>query len=598
MLIESRNFDLPESFRDTILLIIREAKDKDIIDYVEEHKEFRDGMKAVATLVHRFKDNLCKYFSTIEKINAEETQFLYENGFGLQFVAVLSFRAIEYGQEAFRAFFGNEKFLLALVLDERDEIFSLGKSILENDQSLEMTSEESETFLKDSYTPFLVHLSTLFTKEKETQELPTDNFEKEIKTLTRELNKKNRVADSLRKQIAKERDDFRAKEESAVEKVKNTAERLSLAHLELEMSNAKLSDLHLEKENIEKSIESKITLGVEERLHAISSTWFQGALQVEEEAQSMSYDMDLLARAEQAISQQAEQDHNSGNRRDLKERISRLQQANIEINDMISNAISLTPDLTSIAKDLSDEIIKLEMLLGLKNSDEYSAVAASLTQRAHACDSYEELQSIQELVQTLSEYGLTQSEAYAINDAICNKISLLIAMTDGNLESLSEQATGHLRKSLDSGEPTLIFFDGHNIINLLPQFVEPCKKDHALGRQHFIETISAYSHGYPHCQFRIIFDGPDHYREKISSQVTVEFSGGGNESQRADNYILESISWLRKQGAEVKIYLITSDKNLGREASSSGVGVIPAFHIEPLLYSQEKKVLFAGKGSV
>lgn len=585
MLIVNRDFDLPESFRSSILQVIHEADGSDIVNYVAQHKKFRGGLKAVSKWVPKFKENLCKYFSSAVKINKEETRFLYDSGFGQQFITVLSYHALEYGHEAFRAFYDDEKFLLALLLDEREEIFSLGKSIIENSEPLEITSKEAALTLRDSYAPFLAHLSTLISIEKVTPKPTIDSFEKEIKILSREASQKKREADVLRGQISKERDIYQEKERAAEKKDKNKVGQLQRFQLEIDKLSTLLNKNKIENTNLKKEINDKIASGINARLHAISSVWFQKALQVEAEAQNISSNSDLLVKAKEAISLQAQRDHNIGNRQNLKERLSRLKQANSEIDDAISNALNLSPDLPNIARDISDEIIKLEVLLEAKGVDDYCSFAAGLIQRTKTCDSYEELHSIQDLAQTLSRYGLTKPEENAINDAICNKISLLIAMADGNVESLSTYATDRLRKNINNADSTLLFLDGHNIINLLPQFVESCQKNHDLGRQHLIEAITAFSQDHPHCRFKIVFDGPVHCREEINNQVEVTFSGGGDNDQRADNYILESISWVKSLGVEKNIYVVTNDIDLGRQSSDNGVGVIPVFYIEPLLGS-------------
>jgi hypothetical protein len=57
------------------------------------------------------------------------------------------------------------------------------------------------------------------------------------------------------------------------------------------------------------------------------------------------------------------------------------------------------------------------------------------------------------------------------------------------------------------------------------------------------------------------------------------------QEHRADNYIINSIAWSKKQGCEEKIYLVTSDKSLGLESGDYGVEVVLVSDIEPLLSS-------------
>jgi len=585
MLIENRKYDLPESFRKTVISTILEAEDSDILDYVKEHKEFRGGLKPISKMVSRFKNYLCEYFSAIKTINPEETEFLYEAGFGRQLVTVLSYRALEYGQEGFRSFFGDTKFLLALLLDDRDEIFTLGKIILEGSEPLEMTEEEASTFLKNSYFPFLAFLSPLFRQEDGEEMPPPEISQKEFKKIDRELTKKNREIETLRFQISKERETYQSKDNAAAKKDNNKSERILQLQQKVENLTTVLGEVKLEKIELEKTIDDRVILGVEERLRSVSSVWLQSALVVEEEAMSEGLVGDLLCRTQQAINKQVALDHNTGNRQALLGRLSSLREAYKEVDGALINAIILNPDLAKIASDLSTEIDRVEQLLGMNDQVELSGVTKGVLQRLSSCDCYEDIQLIQDFTNQLAGYGLTQHETRVINNAVYNKINLLVAIQDGSLESLSSNSMDRLNKGLLEKEPSLIFFDGHNIINSLPPFIESCQKSHALGRQHFIDCVSEFSQEHPHCEFRIVFDGPERCRDKISSQVTIEFSGGGgvNVEHRADNYILEEIAWVKNQENKKKIYLVTSDNGLGLESSDYGVEIISAFYMEHLL---------------
>jgi hypothetical protein len=584
MILEDRGYELPESFVRVILDIISNADDQEVLSFVAKRKDLRGGLKPVDTAVPRFKSFISDYISTTNTLDPELSSFLYDTSLGLKFVAVLSLRAIDHAHLEFRSYFGNEEFLFALLLDERDEVFELGKSLLEEDEDELISREESRDLLLNGFNPFLSRIAQLINEKQGIESKEENLIAKDVKELKQEIKAKVREASSLREIIAGERQArvaAAAEKEQAFRRKEEELERYREKVKSLEQS------LFIEKQACHETktyVKLEVQQRVNEALEKVSSRWLRKALNVEKEFVSSDSFDDLIGQTDQAIQKQTKLDNNCGNRRSLFERLEHCRRLSTEIHTMISNAVNVCPELPEVAHKINSETIKLEKILSINESEGVSDFANSIILQIYKSSDYEEIESLQKLALTLTDHGFPHRDLSVIEDAVSEKLALLMAIEEGSLEALSHASSLRLNKSLEIGEESVVFFDGHNIINGLPVFSAVCQQDHSQGRQFFVDTITRYSSSFPNCEFRIVFDSPVHDREIISETVSVEYSGGGDDSEhRADDYILESISWLVDQNDHRKIYLFSDDKDLGGAAMDSGATILSDNYLETML---------------
>lgn len=80
---------------------------------------------------------------------------------------------------------------------------------------------------------------------------------------------------------------------------------------------------------------------------------------------------------------------------------------------------------------------------------------------------------------------------------------------------------------------------------------------------------------YSTCSATIVFDGHDPTREHYADNVTIIYSGGGeNDKHRADRRIGEVLDWRQYTGGTGPVYVVTADNGLGREVRESGAEVM------------------------
>lgn len=578
MLLEGRNIELPEEFRQTILDLVNEAPSNDVLTYVKDRKKWRKGFKAIEERVPTFRQALYDYFAKTDKISPDEQVFLQDAGLNQQLIIVLSVKAITYGVDDFRAYFGNQAIILALLLDEREEVVNLGKMALEDQNPLSLSKTEAEDEIRKNYALFLVQLHPLYSFDEE-EDRYVKELQKEIKDLTRTIDKKEKEIEHFQHQVAEERSNRSKIELEKKEKIRARTDEVTLLRKELLQQKAERDRLQDDFDAMKEKFDLLVQRGVVSRLEDLERSWLKQPVKINEEViRSARKTTDLLTRSQNAIEVQRRTDRHIGNRKDLQEKIVELRRMQQEVAETILNAITPQKDLPVIAGELQEEIIRLEGLL-CNQKIEFSQLTLNLISLAKSATSIESLEPLQALLETLAAHNLPFHEVQTIQSAIIDSMDRFIAANGIKRKDQPNNPVYRLRKLFSTSLPSWLIIDGHNVLKSLPQFSEGSQLGHAIARRQLIESVLRFSNSHPSCKITLVFDSPDAVNEEISEQITVVFSGGGEgKKHKADDRIIEMLSWEKTQGGRRNIFLVTSDHDFATESKELGAEVVPVHH--------------------
>ena len=151
-----------------VIAILRDIVDKipdnEIIDYAGKHRGevCQGGFKPERKNVTVFRSRLKSMVKSSMVAGGHPLlDVLRLHDLSREFVIVLSPMAVEYGLESFLAYFGKERFLANLLLDEREEIRQLAHEyIAQSDWQKRTLPERAQAVkeIQESFAPFLKHL--------------------------------------------------------------------------------------------------------------------------------------------------------------------------------------------------------------------------------------------------------------------------------------------------------------------------------------------------------------------------------------------------------------------------------------------------------
>ena len=287
----------------------------------------------------------------------------------------------------------------------------------------------------------------------------------------------------------------------------------------------------------------------------------------------------LLARANAAMTKQAQADLAAGTRSALEARLVAYEEALSRCGGLIADALHPTDELIAVEKELAAEVRRLRLLL---HPDMESASAASPEEslvRAVNTAADHELPDLQHTVNRLCDLKIVTDEAKArLDERIRNRYAALYAKRGGpGLENGDDASAEHLLQCALEGQIPLIFLvDGHNTLYAIQsRYSRP--QDHrgppSEARDWLVNDIVQVFANAHNCRVIIVFDGPERTESNPAGNVKVIFSGGGGSDveHRADDVLVDEARFLHEADPAMRMLLATNDNGLASRAAAFSV---------------------------
>lgn len=495
-------------------------------------------------------------------------------------IKTLSTEALGELHAAIETLVGREPFLVALLLDPREEVHQMGIELCGKPPA--PTGEQAERDAEDEAFVFLVDrladplgvdlmvpdepgppkelLDSLASAAlKETQE-KIEAQKRSIERLNNELHQqKLRHTAKLKQyeeQLAAERKKMR--EQTIV-----MEPQLASARQEKQAADSKLEELRSQ-------LEARVAARVREETSALVRKWLAAPLETEALARdSEARAGDLLARAERVLEAQARQDLHTGNRRELGKRLESLETARRRLNDALQHATRPVVELKPLLADLDAEVGRIRKVLS--GVAPRSELLGRLLAEVNTAAAWEAVRRISSLADQLVENGLLGGgESRELFHAIQRKFSLL---QDSQPNKPDEGDNGwSLRDTLFRNKPALLLLDGHNILYTLSDVFGADYDDGHPGqraRQRLAGMVEKLLRDRNNLKAKVCFDGPDARSARVSSNVSVEYSGGAGRD-RADEMIVGRLQFKDLQSLDQKVFVVTDDREIRKGVVQTG----------------------------
>ncbi len=233
----------------------------------------------------------------------------------------------------------------------------------------------------------------------------------------------------------------------------------------------------------------------------------------------------------------------------------------------LQNAVTPVPQLRPTLGEVEAEIGRLERLLGV--AARAPEVVSRLLAGVNAAGTWEEVRTLSQVVDQMSEAGLLGGpEARTVYNAVQRKFSLLQERT----RSFEGDNGWSLRDTLFRNKPALLLLDGHNILfSLQDVFGADYENGYPgpLARQRLTRIVERLVQNRSNLRVRLCFDGPDARSVQVSSNVSVEYSGGTGRD-RADEMIVSRLLFKDLQTLDQKVFVVTDDRRIRHAILQSG----------------------------
>jgi hypothetical protein len=496
-------------------------------------------------------------------------------------VQALTFPAIQELFEVYSVLANRESWLLALLLDDREEVHTFGiaqtkRSVPPPDEcDKEFALQRLYEFVEESFLDDVgIPLKPSGQSDKAEEKALLDSLSAAwIETLKQENERLQQTAQRLREELREEKEKGKRKLEEHSNKA--TQERAGiLAERDAAIAESRrlaneISSLGSELSAAKQTIDKAVAQGVREQTCAAVRKWLTEPARSEEELQKAPLSTELIERAEKILDAQARQDRYTGNRVELEKRLNALEAVRQRAGIALASAINPIPELRPLLQELESEILSIQRtLFGAKAQTQ---LGSQLLGFINAAETWDAVRQCGHLVEELSHHSfIPQAERRGIYDALHRKFSLL---EERAKPKEAEVDSGwSLRGVLHRNEDALLLVDGHNVLFGLSDIFQALFEDGAprrKARQRLVLLAEKLVSRRPNVQARICFDGPDANLQIIRPNVSVEYSGG-NGDHRADHLILSRLTLRDLRFIGQRAFVVTDDRQVRREIVSAG----------------------------
>ena len=565
----------PEQMRDAFCRLLEDVPAEEVLRFAKVEKSLLQGARLAPASVPVIRGNIRKVLRSPKTLPPSFRDFLIFNSLQQRVVCVLSPSALKVALPDLEVYFHGRHLIVALLLDEREEVQRLGLERMEAgalDRPAPTSQERAEAAerLALNFKWFLGEMHELVVSAGEDSEhIPAeliaerDALVKQVgdltRTLTQERNQASKAREAMEGKLATG-EELRAKLQKQLEHAKQNAEAVDVAKRAAEDEATELRQ----------NVEERVREGVRRELDARVRPWIAPAEERAAKAEQAASDgAELLARVERALKQQQEHDQHHGNRATLERRLQEFEQAQERVEAARQHALQPLPGLDALSIELRREIVRIQQMLERPmRSDTYDDLLA----RINAVSTPEALTTLREFVEQGAELGVwDRAHLRALYLKIDHKFSLLLdTFVDHNkAASLRRHPLALVRRAMAGEACCRVYVDGHNLMHVVYEehFARGGKESDARHRL-CEELVRVFADGADTCT-RLYFDGPQWSESALSQQIQCIYSGGKGE-HRADNAILEDVSGLFNTAPDALCIVVSNDKDLLSQAGLRG----------------------------
>lgn len=339
--------------------------------------------------------------------------------------------------------------------------------------------------------------------------------------------------------------------------------------------------------------EARVARAVAARLPQAFHGWLAPAVAAEALAQADPA-APLLARAEQALKDQARYDRASAARARLAERLAEVEAMLRRVDGALAGAQARLPALVDVRGELAARREELRQGLRAEGAEPACGVVAAQLRAAIQASRERQQPELEGLLGAALRFHLIDgAEREALGRALARRQALWgieappdkdAAAEAGPLDPSATVARRNpaLAQGLRGAARLYLFLDGHNILNGLRRYRVPrgVPLAHEAARKRVEEDVCRLLAGLPLVVGTLVWDGETRSDCTKSDNFSVRYSGGVGE-HRADNYILQELAFHRHDG--VPMVVVTNDNAFRGQAERLGAKACPLSDFEAFL---------------
>ena len=342
-------------------------------------------------------------------------------------------------------------------------------------------------------------------------------------------------------------------------------------------------------------VDLRVKLEVRNHLASSLRPWIEPLVAVDHALQGPSNE--LLARTDQVLADQAQQDQAFGHREALRARIAALESARSKLRDARLHAIKPLAELASLEADIDHELERLRRVLQTATKPtSKDPVLSQLEVSLNAQQTFEGLAALRRFIRACVAQGLVKKadaakldhqarqQALRLNDRVL--VDPAYVQTNAILEG-KPQSPETLAQALALGLAHRILLDGYNLIfdalgynaSLGPSRAgsKPQRSMAEEGRLALIDQVKASIAHHPLIEVRIFLDSPHASDERINDQLSLHYSGGSG-ANRADRDIAAYLDYLKQRNDTVPTTVISKDWEVQQNAQSHHIHTLRPDH--------------------
>ena len=576
---------------------------KDLFEYlVKQHDwTFRGFQPKFSNLPHARK-RFCDCIRT-DQLTAPSEQlhdYLY-NATTVFFACVFSEQALRDHWRSWAKCLGVDVVLGGMLFDPRDAVFRMAMDALEDEafsmEAFEVTDEsiaEATRELQTAFEPLLGLIQSLTQTQallnapdaaqksdsrsiNQTSAGQTSSTKASLNAVEAKLKASEKELRKLKGDLVSEQQQFNNLKSShtSLEEAFATLKSQAIAN------EATIKALNESLASANHGVDLRVKLEVREHLASSLRTWIKPLEAMENALQGEP--TELLARTEQLLAEQAQQDQAFGNRALLRLRIAELEQAKTKLREARLYAIKPLSALASLESEIDIELENLQCTLqAATKPTSKDPVVTKLEMSLNAQDSFEGLVAFRRFLRGCINQGLVKKADGMRLDEMARHHAMRLndrVLVNAEFYSASSDAAGDtdtLAIALALGEPHRILLDGYNLIfdALGPTIAatdhnDPKSTRTAIdeGRLALIEQVKISIAVHPALEVRIFLDSPRGGVEQVNERLSLHYSGGTG-ANRADHDIAGYLAYLRKQNDSLPTTVISNDLAVQQNAQS------------------------------
>lgn len=590
--------NLPEGVIRELRRIVREAPPEKIRAYAKNHENLAGRDATAKPKVSSLRKSIAGKLTSDSEVDPDLRDLTRESGLNKRLLDMVAEPFLSRAIQPLLVLCGKDALIAAMLMDPRPSVRALAQDCIRNLYTSTSLPDDTTARhqLEEAVVPFLQLLRPWLEPEDDEEwddeewrdfEEETDSVDlhEEVDRLERELKKQQEEAKRETTRLNRKLRDLSGKHQKLNKELAAAQKRVKNEVAAREQAASALKEAEEQNRQRERRFETDVQERVDEQVNSLLNSWLRRPATVEREAsavRSMPPGSDVLARAATVLKRQAETDRHSGNRAVLKKRKQALEAALERVRRERQESLHPLPELEAVDRDLETEISRLSGLLGDAAESEDQLIQR-LTARINQAETADDLLQAQETLAALADmdvFGPLQLQP--LYRRYHRRMAMLYAAFTPTVKRAApfrNDPAWQLRKALADDKPMVLALDGHNILHLLPDIFGATYENgvpRAEARDKLVRATVKLMEETTNCRAHVFFDSPRYSRETASRNVIVVFSGGAPEEQhRADNTVLDYMSYCCRNMSAMPRMVITDDMELRNKSRELGAMFMP-----------------------